>query len=116
MKGVFREKSQVTAVGARAIAGLSACASRQFGVPRSVHRGTVEVLRDPEHRIPSLAGSSPAGRRKEYAMPSWLILVIIGVVLVILGFSGVGTFLLWIGVAVLVISLILALAGGRRRV
>ncbi|GEA83197.1 MAG: hypothetical protein NVV70_01740 [Cellulomonas sp.] len=49
-------------------------------------------------------------------MPSWLILVIIGVVLVILGFSGVGTFLLWIGVAVLVISLILALAGGRRRV
>jgi len=47
-------------------------------------------------------------------MPSWLILVIIGVVLLVLGFGGLGQFLLWIGVAVLVISLILALAGRRR--
>ncbi|UJP38573.1 hypothetical protein [Cellulomonas palmilytica] len=47
-------------------------------------------------------------------MPSWLILVIIGVVLLIIGFSGVGQFLIWIGLAVLVVSLILALAGRRR--
>ena len=51
-------------------------------------------------------------------MPSWLILVIIGVVLLVLGFGGVGQFLIWIGLAVLVVSLVLARAGrgggGRR--
>ena len=47
-------------------------------------------------------------------MPSWLILVIIGVVLLIIGFSGVGQLFIWIGLAVLVVSLILALAGRRR--
>ncbi|GEA81311.1 hypothetical protein [Cellulomonas uda] len=47
-------------------------------------------------------------------MPSWLILVIIGVVLLVLGFGGVGQFLIWIGLAVLVVSLVLALAGRRR--
>ncbi|WP_426595098.1 hypothetical protein ACPPVS_05870 [Cellulomonas sp. McL0617] len=50
-------------------------------------------------------------------MPGWLILIIIGVILLILGFAGVGSFLIWIGIAVLVISLILALVGrGRSRV
>lgn len=44
-------------------------------------------------------------------MPSWLILIIIGVVLVILGVATeIGQFLIWIGVAVLVISLIVGLA------
>lgn len=44
-------------------------------------------------------------------MPSWLILIIIGVVLVILGVATeIGQFLIWIGVAVLVVSLILGLA------
>ncbi|GGM24819.1 hypothetical protein ACFQBY_04940 [Promicromonospora citrea] len=44
-------------------------------------------------------------------MPSWLILIIIGVVLVILGVATeIGQFLIWIGVAVLVISLVLGLA------
>ncbi len=47
-------------------------------------------------------------------MPSWLILVILGVVLVVLGFGGLGTIFLWIGVAVLAVSLILALAGRSR--
>lgn len=44
-------------------------------------------------------------------MPSWLLILLIGVVLVILGFSGVGSFLLWIGIAVLVVSLVLGLMG-----
>ena len=44
-------------------------------------------------------------------MPSWLLILLIGVVLVILGFSGVGEFLLWIGIAVLVVSLVLGLMG-----
>ncbi|WP_169796291.1 hypothetical protein [Sanguibacter suarezii] len=44
-------------------------------------------------------------------MPSWLLILLIGVVLIILGFSGVGSFLLWIGIAVLVVSLVLALVG-----
>ncbi|MCP2263055.1 hypothetical protein ACFQHV_22320 [Promicromonospora thailandica] len=44
-------------------------------------------------------------------MPSWLILIIIGVVLVILGVATeIGQFLIWIGVAVLVVSLVLGLA------
>jgi membrane protein implicated in regulation of membrane protease activity len=50
-------------------------------------------------------------------MPSWLILVIVGAILLILGLSGIGEFLIWIGVAVLVVSLVLALVGrGRSRV
>ena len=44
-------------------------------------------------------------------MPLWLILIIVGAILVVLGIGGVGSFLLWIGVAVLVVSLILALVG-----
>lgn len=44
-------------------------------------------------------------------MPSWLLILLIGVVLVIVGFSGVGSFLIWIGIAVLVVSLVLALVG-----
>ena len=45
-------------------------------------------------------------------MPSWLILILVGVVLVVLGVAtGIGQWLIWIGVAVLVISLILGLVG-----
>ncbi|GEL46490.1 hypothetical protein KQI48_13830 [Cellulomonas hominis] len=51
-------------------------------------------------------------------MPAWLILIIIGVVLLILGVAvEAAKFLLWIGIAVLVVSLILGLVGrGRSRV
>ncbi|AEE45491.1 hypothetical protein [Cellulomonas fimi] len=51
-------------------------------------------------------------------MPSWLILVLVGVVLVVLGVAtSIGQFLIWIGVALLVVSLILGLVGrGRSRV
>ena len=51
-------------------------------------------------------------------MPTWLILILVGVVLLILGVAtGIGQWLIWIGVAVLVISLILGLVGrGRSRV
>jgi len=51
-------------------------------------------------------------------MPSWLILILIGVVLVVLGVAtSIGHFLIWIGVIVLVVSLILGLVGrGRARV
>ncbi|NLF03451.1 MAG: hypothetical protein GX593_00285 [Actinomycetales bacterium] len=50
-------------------------------------------------------------------MPSWLILVLIGVVLIVLGVATeIGQFLLWIVIVVLVISLILSLVGrGRTR-
>jgi len=48
-------------------------------------------------------------------MPGWLILIIIGVVLMLLGvFTNVGMVLVWIGLAVLVISLILGLVGRSR--
>ncbi|CAN5161554.1 hypothetical protein BH11ACT1_BH11ACT1_13380 [soil metagenome] len=51
-------------------------------------------------------------------MPSWLLLILVGVVLVILGVAtSIGHFLIWIGVIVLVVSLILGLVGrGRTRV
>ncbi|MGN8245868.1 hypothetical protein ACTHAM_002997 [Cellulomonas soli] len=51
-------------------------------------------------------------------MPSWLILILVGVVLVVLGVAtSIGQFLIWIGVAVLVVSLILGVLGrGRSRV
>lgn len=43
-------------------------------------------------------------------MPAWLILILVGVVLVILGIAtNIGQFLIWIGVVVLVVSLVLAL-------
>ncbi|MFE6970707.1 hypothetical protein [Isoptericola sp. NPDC057653] len=43
-------------------------------------------------------------------MPAWLVLIIIGVVLVILGVAtNIGQFLIWIGVIVLVVSLVLGL-------
>jgi hypothetical protein len=82
-------------------------------------------------RAPGVAGSvlsSPNGpgtparrigdRNERVNMPSWLILIIIGVVLLILGVAtGIGTWLIYIGIAVLVISLILGLVGrGRSRV
>ncbi len=48
-------------------------------------------------------------------MPAWLILILVGVVLVILGIATeIGQFLIWIGVIVLVVSLILGLMGRRR--
>jgi hypothetical protein len=48
-------------------------------------------------------------------VPTWLILIIVGVALVILGFATeIGQFLIWIGVIVLVASLILGLVGRTR--
>jgi hypothetical protein len=43
-------------------------------------------------------------------MPAWLLLIIIGVVLLILGVAiTAAKFLIWIGIAVLVVSLIVGL-------
>jgi hypothetical protein len=52
----------------------------------------------------------------EGTVPLWLILVIVGVILAIVGFAGVGQILIWIGVAVLVVGLILSFTGRRGRV
>jgi len=50
-------------------------------------------------------------------MPSWLIILLVGVVLVILGVAtSIGKFLIWIGVVVLIVSLVLSLVGRGRRV
>ncbi|MCE0539774.1 hypothetical protein LWF15_30175 [Kineosporia rhizophila] len=46
-------------------------------------------------------------------MPLWLILIIVGVVLAVVGFGGVGTILVYIGVGILVVGAILALLGRR---
>lgn len=48
-------------------------------------------------------------------MPTWLILILVGVVLIVLGVATqIGQFLIWIGVIVLVASLILGLVGRTR--
>jgi len=49
-------------------------------------------------------------------MSLWLILIILGVILAIIGFAGVGQALIWIGVIVLVVGLILSFTGRRGRV
>ncbi|GMA23332.1 hypothetical protein GCM10025864_10910 [Luteimicrobium album] len=46
-------------------------------------------------------------------MPLWLIILIVGVVLVILGFP-LGHLLLWIGIIVLVVAIILGFVGRGR--
>jgi len=50
----------------------------------------------------------------ELFMPLWLILIIVGVVLAVVGFGGVGQLLIWIGVIVLVVGAVLALVGRSR--
>ncbi|WP_182113456.1 MULTISPECIES: hypothetical protein [unclassified Actinotalea] len=51
-------------------------------------------------------------------MPTWLIILIIGAVLLVLGVAvEAAQFLIWLGIAVLVVSLILGLVGrGKARV
>ena len=45
-------------------------------------------------------------------MPSWLLILLVGVVLVVLGVATkIGMILVWIGIVVLVVSLILGLVG-----
>jgi hypothetical protein len=44
----------------------------------------------------------------------WLLLIIAGVVLAILGFAGVGSALIWIGVIVLVVGLVMSFVGRGR--
>jgi hypothetical protein len=56
-----------------------------------------------------------AVRRKEINMPTWLILILVGVALVILGVATeIGQFLIWIGAIVLVVSLVIGLMGRTR--
>ncbi len=47
-------------------------------------------------------------------MPLWLILIVVGVVLAIIGFGGVGTWLIYVGVIVLIIGAVLTLVGRSR--
>jgi hypothetical protein len=49
-------------------------------------------------------------------MPLWIVLIVIGVILAVLGFSGIAEILIWIGVIVLVAGLIGILVGRRGRV
>ena len=53
--------------------------------------------------------------RKEMTMPSWLLILIVGIVLLIFGIAvEAAQFLIWIGIIVLVVSLILGLVGRGR--
>lgn len=49
-------------------------------------------------------------------MPSWLLILIVGVLLLIFGVAvEAAQFLIWVGIIVLVVSLILGLVGRGRR-
>lgn len=56
--------------------------------------------------------------KKGPIMPTWLIILIVGIVLLILGVAvEAAQFLIWLGIIVLVVSLILGLVGrGKARV
>jgi uncharacterized membrane protein YtjA (UPF0391 family) len=49
-------------------------------------------------------------------MPLWLTLIVVGIVLAVIGFGGVGSWLIWIGVIVLVVGAVMTLVsrGGSR--
>ncbi|GAA4358141.1 hypothetical protein [Angustibacter luteus] len=46
-------------------------------------------------------------------MSPWLILLLVGVVLFVLGFTGLGHFLIWVGIIVLVVGLVMSLLSRR---
>jgi len=49
-------------------------------------------------------------------MPGWLLILIVGIVLLVFGIAvEAAQFLIWLGIIVLVVSLILGLVGGRKR-
>lgn len=79
------------------------------------------VLPGSSHRSPADAGPdrTPAPRgddRKGVTMPSWLLILIVGIVLLVFGIAvEAAQFLIWLGIIVLVVSLILGLVGGRGR-
>ena len=58
----------------------------------------------------------PVADRKEMTPPSWLLILIVGIVLLIFGIAvEAAQFLIWLGIIVLVVSLILGLVGRGRR-
>ena len=85
-----------------------------FSAPRRVGAGS--VLSSPNG--PGIPAPRIGDQNERVNMPSWLLLIIVGVVLLILGVAVTAAhWLIWIGIAVLVISLILGLfSRGRSRV
>ena len=49
-------------------------------------------------------------------MSIWLLLILVGVVLAVIGFGGAGQVLIWLGVVVLVVGLVMTFIGRRSRV
>jgi hypothetical protein len=47
-------------------------------------------------------------------VPLWLVLIVVGVVLAVIGFAGVGSWLIYLGVIVLVVGAVLTLVGRTR--
>lgn len=48
-------------------------------------------------------------------MPLWLILIVVGIVLAVVGFGGAGNLLIWLGVIVLVVGVVMTLLNSRGR-
>ena len=47
-------------------------------------------------------------------MPLWAVLIVVGIVLAVIGFAGVGTWLIYLGVIVLIVGAVLTLVGRAR--
>ena len=49
-------------------------------------------------------------------MSAWLLLIVLGVILAVIGFGGAGQILIWVGIVVLVAGLVMTLVsrGGTR--
>ena len=42
-------------------------------------------------------------------MPLWLILIVVGIVLALVGFGGAGNLLIWLGVIVLIVGVVMTI-------
>jgi len=66
-------------------------------------------------RPPRWGADSGADRRPRttwsptMGMPLWLILIVVGIVLALVGFGGAGNLLIWLGVIILVIGVVMTL-------
>lgn len=47
-------------------------------------------------------------------MPLWAVLIVAGIVLAVIGFAGVGTWLIYLGVIVLIVGAVLTVVGRAR--
>jgi hypothetical protein len=84
--------------------------SRHLDVPMIHARVLIMVL---EGKRSGVRNGHP-WTRLETSMPIWLILIVVGIILAVVGFGGAGNLLIWLGVIVLVVGLVMTLLNRSR--